>query len=79
MSIEERIIDIIVEQLDVNREKCVPEASFIEDIGADSLDLVELIMVMEENFNVEIMDDDLEKISTIQKAIDYIKEKSSDN
>ena len=79
MAIGEKIIDIIVEQLDVNREECVPEASFIEDLGADSLDLVELIMEMEENFGVEIIDDELGKLRTIQDAIDYIREKSSDN
>ena len=79
MAIAERVIDIIVEQLDVTREECMPEASFIDDLGADSLDLVELIMAMEENFNVEIMDDELEKLRTVQDAIDYIKEKSSDN
>ena len=79
MAIAERVIDIIVEQMYVTREECVPEASFIDDLGADSLDLVELIMAMEENFNVEIMDDELEKLRTVQDAIDYIKEKSSDN
>ena len=79
MAIAERVIDIIVEQMDVTREECVPKASFIDDFGADSLDLVELIMAMEENFNVEIMDDELEKLRTVQDAIDYIKEKSSDN
>ncbi|MEA1936102.1 MAG: acyl carrier protein [Thermodesulfobacteriota bacterium] len=79
MAIAEKIIDIIVEQMDVSREECVPEASFIEDLGADSLDLVELIMEMEESFGVEIMDDELGKLRTIQDVIDYIKERSSDN
>ena len=79
MAIAERVIDIIVEQMYVTREECVPEASFIDDLGADSLDLVELIMAMEENFNVEIMDDELGKLRTVQDAIDYVKEKSSDN
>jgi acyl carrier protein len=64
-----------VEQLDVTREECVPEASFIEDLGADSLDLVELIMAMEENFGVEISDEELQKIRTIQDAINFIKKK----
>ncbi|OPY09677.1 MAG: Acyl carrier protein [Syntrophaceae bacterium PtaB.Bin038] len=75
MSIEEKVIEIIVEQLDVTREECVPEASFIEDLGADSLDLVELIMAMEENFGIEISDEELQKIRTIQDAVNYIKRK----
>jgi acyl carrier protein len=75
MSIEEKVIEIIVEQLDVTREECVPEASFIEDLGADSLDLVELIMAMEENFGIEISDEELQKIRTIKDAINYIKSK----
>lgn len=75
MSIEEKVIEIIVEQLDVTREECVPEASFIEDLGADSLDLVELIMAMEENFGVEISDEELQKIRTIQDSINFIKKK----
>jgi len=75
MSIEEKVIEIIVEQLDVTREECVPEASFIEDLGADSLDLVELIMAMEENFGIEISDEELQKIRTIKDAINYIKGK----
>jgi acyl carrier protein len=75
MSIEEKVIEIIVEQLDVTREECVPEASFIEDLGADSLDLVELIMAMDENFGIEISDEELQKIRTIQDAINYIKKK----
>jgi acyl carrier protein len=75
MSIDEKVIEIIVEQLDVTREECVPEASFIEDLGADSLDLVELIMAMEENFGIEISDEELQKIRTIQDAINYIKKK----
>ena len=76
MSIEEKVIEIIVEQLDVTREECVPEASFIEDLGADSLDLVELIMAMEENFGIEISDEELQKIRTIKDAINYIKGKT---
>jgi acyl carrier protein len=75
MKFEEKVMDIIVEQLDVEREQCVPEASFIEDLGADSLDLVELIMAMEENFNVQISDEELEKIRTIQDVIDFLKAK----
>jgi acyl carrier protein len=75
MSIDEKVIEIIVEQLDVTREECVPEASFIEDLGADSLDLVELIMAMEENFGIEISDEELQKIRTILEAINFIKKK----
>ncbi len=75
MKLEERVIGIIMEQLDVTKEECVPEASFIDDLGADSLDLVELIMEMEENFGIQISDEDLEKIRTIQDVINYLKSK----
>ncbi len=76
-SIEEQVKDIIVEQLSVSAEEVLPEASFVDDLGADSLDLVELIMVMEEKFGQEIPDEDAEKIQTVQDAISYIKEKSN--
>jgi acyl carrier protein len=66
------MVDIIVEQLSVDKDKVVPGASFVDDLGADSLDLVELIMAMEEEFDVEIPDEDAEKIATVQDAIDYI-------
>ncbi len=72
MAIEQEIIDIIVEQLNVDKEKVVPGASFADDLGADSLDLVELIMAMEEGFDIEIPDEDAEKITTVQHAIDYV-------
>ena len=72
MTIEERVLNIIIEQLNVTKEECVPEAKFIDDLGADSLDLVELIMAMEDHFGLEISDDDLGKISTIQDVISYI-------
>jgi acyl carrier protein len=72
MAIEQEMIDIIVEQLSVEKEKVVPGASFVDDLGADSLDLVELIMAMEEKFDVEIPDEEAEKINTVQNAIDYI-------
>ena len=72
MNTEERVIKIIIEQLNVSEEECVPEAKFIDDLGADSLDLVELVMAMEDHFGLEISDDDLAKISTIQDVIDYI-------
>ena len=75
MSLEDKIGDIIVEQLGVSREEVKPEASFIDDLGADSLDIVELVMSMEEEFNLEISDEDAEKIQTIGDAIGYLKSK----
>ncbi len=75
MTLEEKVIDLIVEQLDVTKEECVPEASFIDDLGADSLDLVELIMEMEETFNIQVADEELEKIRTVQDVIDFLKSK----
>ena len=72
MAIEEKIADIIVEQLSVDKEKVVPGASFVDDLGADSLDLVELIMAMEEEFDIEIPDEEAEKIATVQDAIDFV-------
>ena len=71
-SIEKKVIQIIAQQLDVSEEEVVPEASFIDDMGADSLDLVELVMAMEEEFNVEIPDGDAENIRTVQDAINYL-------
>ncbi len=75
MSLETRVTEIIVEQLGVSREEVVPEASFIEDLGADSLDIVELVMAMEEEFDIEIPDEDAEKIQTIRDALSYVKER----
>ncbi|MFH1217523.1 MAG: acyl carrier protein [Pseudomonadota bacterium] len=72
MSKEEKLIDIIVEQLSVDKAKVVPAASFVDDLGADSLDLVELIMAMEEAFDTEIPDEIAEKITTVQHAINHI-------
>ncbi|MBC8208062.1 MAG: acyl carrier protein [Desulfobulbaceae bacterium] len=72
MAIDQQMVDIIVEQLSVEKDKVVPNASFVDDLGADSLDLVELIMAMEEEFDVEIPDEEAEKISTVQNAIDYV-------
>ena len=72
-SIEQRVKDIIVEQLGVNADQVTPEAKFIEDLGADSLDTVELVMALEEEFNMEIPDEDAEKIKTVGDAIEYIK------
>lgn len=73
MAIDQEMIDIIVEQLSVEKEKVVANASFVDDLGADSLDLVELIMAMEEGFDIEIPDEDAEGITTVQDAIDYVK------
>ncbi|SDO81635.1 acyl carrier protein [Desulforhopalus singaporensis] len=72
MAIQDEMIDIIVEQLSVDKDKVVPNASFVDDLGADSLDLVELIMAMEEGFDIEIPDEDAESIATVQDAIDYV-------
>jgi acyl carrier protein len=68
----ERVKKIVVEHLGVEPEKVTPEASFIDDLGADSLDIVELVMAFEEEFNVEIPDDAAEKITTVKDATDYI-------
>ena len=76
MNLEERVSAIVAEQLGVSREELVSEASFIDDLGADSLDIVELVMAMEEEFDVEIPDEDAEKIQTIGEAISYLKERS---
>jgi acyl carrier protein len=73
MSVEEKVKEIIVDQLGVDEKQLNPEASFIDDLGADSLDTVELVMALEEEFDVEIPDEDAEKIATVQHAIDYIK------
>ena len=72
MAVEEKMIDIIVEQLSVDREKVVSGASFVDDLGGDSLDPVELTMAMEEEFDVEIPDEEAEKIVTVQNAIDFV-------
>jgi acyl carrier protein len=72
-SIDEKMKKIICEQLDVSEADVVPTAGFVDDLGADSLDQVELIMAMEEEFNVSISDEDAEKIATVQDAIDYVK------
>ncbi|HYQ90975.1 MAG TPA: acyl carrier protein [Candidatus Competibacteraceae bacterium] len=72
-SIEERVKKIIIEQLGVKPEQVTNDASFVEDLGADSLDTVELVMALEEEFECEIPDEDAEKITTVQQAIDYIK------
>jgi acyl carrier protein len=73
--IEEKVKEIISKQLGVNVSEVTPEASFVEDLGADSLDTVELVMAFEEAFNIEIPDEDAEKIVRVKDAIDYIKNK----
>jgi acyl carrier protein len=74
--VEERVKEIIVEQLGVEEDEVLPAAKFIEDLGADSLDTVELVMAFEEEFDLEITDEDAEKIATVGDAISYIKENS---
>jgi acyl carrier protein len=74
-SVEERVTEIIIEQLGIAKAEVVPEASFIDDLGADSLDIVELVMAMEETFDIEIPDDDAEKIQRIGDAFGYVKER----
>ena len=75
MSLEARVTDLIVEQLGVSRDEVVSQASFVDDLGADSLDIVELVMSIEENFDIEIPDEDAEKLQTIGDAISYLKER----
>ena len=74
--VDERVKEIIVEQLGVEEDEVLPAAKFIEDLGADSLDTVELVMAFEEEFDLEIPDEDAEKIATVGDAISYIKENS---
>ena len=74
-NVEAQVKEIVVEQLSVEAEKVVPEASFINDLGADSLDTVELVMAFEEKFDLEIPDEDAENITTVKDAIDYIQTK----
>ena len=73
MSVESRVKEIIVEELGVDQEKVTAEASFVEDLGADSLDTVELVMAFEEEFGIEIPDEDAEKITRVKEAVEYIE------
>ncbi|RKX45178.1 MAG: acyl carrier protein [Verrucomicrobia bacterium] len=75
MALEDKVKDIIVEQLGVNADQVTPEASFIEDLGADSLDTVELVMAFEEEFGAEIPDEDAEKLTSVGAVNSYLKEK----
>lgn len=76
-SVEERVKKIVIEQLGVKEEEVKEDASFVDDLGADSLDTVELVMALEEEFETEIPDDEAEKITTVKQAIDYINSHSS--
>jgi len=76
-SVDERVKKIVVEQLGVGEDQVTPEASFVDDLGADSLDTVELVMALEEEFDTEIPDEEAEKITTVQQAIDYIQAHAS--
>lgn len=75
-TVEERVKTIVVEQLGVEASMVTPEASFVEDLGADSLDTLDLVMALEEEFSIKITDEDAEEILTVGKALDYIKQRS---
>ena len=77
MAVEEKIREIIIEQLGVAAEEVVPEASFIDDLGADSLDIVELVMAIEEEFGLEIPDEDAERMQNIGDVISYVEERTA--
>jgi acyl carrier protein len=77
MAVEQKVKQIIVEQLGVDESQVDNTASFVEDLGADSLDIVELVMAFEEAFEIEIPDEDAEKITTVKEAIDYIEARAS--
>jgi acyl carrier protein len=72
-AVQEKVKSIIVDQLGVNEGEVTPTASFVDDLGADSLDIIELVMAFEEAFNIEIPDEDAEKIKTVKDAIDYVE------
>ncbi len=78
MDVVAKVKEIIVQQLGVDAEKVTPEASFVDDLGADSLDVVELVMAFEEEFDVEIPDEAAEKIATVKDAIDFLKQNTGD-
>ncbi len=76
MSVEQKVKELVVQQLGVNEEEVTEDASFVEDLGADSLDQVELVMAFEEEFSIEIPDEDAEKITTVGQAVEYIESKT---
>ena len=78
MSVEEKVIDIVSEQMNVDKSQITRETSFVNDLGADSLDTVELVMEFEDEFDLDIPDEDAEKIQTVGEAIEYIEEKAQD-
>ncbi|MCI0690590.1 MAG: acyl carrier protein [bacterium] len=78
-ALEEKVKQIIVDQLGVDANEVTPEANFIEDLGADSLDTVELVMAFEEEFDIEIPDEDAEKMMTVGQAIEYLKKKKAES
>ncbi len=78
MALEERVTELIVGQLGISKEEAIASASFLDDLGADSLDIVELVMTLEEEFDLEIPDEDAEKIQTIGDAISYVDERQKD-
>ncbi|MEE8580992.1 MAG: acyl carrier protein [Myxococcota bacterium] len=78
MALEQRVTNLIVQQLGVSKEEIVANASFVDDLGADSLDIVELVMSMEEEFDIEISDEDAEKIQTIGDVVAYLEERIGD-
>ena len=73
MDLEDRVLKLIAEQLGVTKEEFVPEASFVDDLGADSLDIVELVMAFEEEFGMEISDEDAERIKTVRDVVEHIE------
>ena len=77
-NIQDRVIDIVVEQLGLDRSKVKAESKFVDDLGADSLDTVELVMALEEEFDIEIPDDQAEKITTVQEAITFVTNHAND-
>ena len=77
MSIADKIKETVAEQLGVDGEKITPEATFVDDLGADSLDVVELVMALEEEFEIEIPDEDAEKLQTVQNVVDYVEANAS--
>ncbi len=78
MSVEEKVIEIISQKLNLSKDQIKPEASFVDDLGADSLDLVELVMAMEETFGMEVPDEEAEKLRTVKEVIEYVKAKTGE-